>query len=290
MRTEVHRKAPDINLPAGAGLPKSTPGSVPYAGHPACSGEWVWQLNQEGNLSTYLSNSRHTRRLRIAAGSAVVLSLVLSGLALATSVPTDPDPDLACPEASGTGAVTRYVTTVNTPADSTDWWVNVEFTIADMGDEAAACELSLATYELAGPTFSFPQTLHDGATGVFGAGTHTLTAQLPTEGEAEGCFGQYDFVFGPLITNLTFEDRYGDRQIRSRIVGSEACPSTEQPPQQPTPTPEGETEGNTSLPNTSMSAGGNSAVATIAFGILLMTSLASVGLFNVRAVRARRAR
>ena len=163
------------------------------------------------------------RGLRIFPSSLAAVAMVLLwiGPVLAMTVPTDPEPDIECPADFGTGWLTSYTTTVNTPPDSDDWWVSVEFTI--VGDATAECVLSLATYELEGATFTFPQTVYDWATGTFGPGTHTLTAALPLEGELSGCWSQYDFVFGPPVENLTFEDRYGDRQVRARIVGSDEC-------------------------------------------------------------------
>jgi hypothetical protein len=146
--------------------------------------------------------------------------------ALANRVPTDPEPDIACHPDAGTGWLTSYATTVQTPADSTDWSVSVEFTIAG---EGASCELSLATYELPSQEFSYPQSLFDSDSGTFGPGTYTLTAALPLDGTHPGCHAQYDFVFGPAISELTFENRYGERQIRARIVGSDECPQDEGP-------------------------------------------------------------
>ena len=137
---------------------------------------------------------------------------------------TDPDPDRACHEGYGTGVITRYVTTVQTAPDAESWWVSVEITIADVGAEPATCELSLASYELPSARLTFPQTVHDHASGTFGAGTHTLTVELPGTANVESCFSQYDFVFGPPIETLTWDDRFGDRQLRARIVGSETCP------------------------------------------------------------------
>lgn len=167
---------------------------------------------------------------------------------LAVRVPTNPEPDIACPADAGTGWLTNYATTVETPADSTDWYVTVEFTLAG-GEGAADCELSLATYELGGPTFSYPQTLFDSDTGVFGNGTHTLTAALPREGDAAGCWAQYDFVFGPAIEELTFDNRYDGRQIRARIVGADDCSIAEATPTPtPTPKPSEGTEGGNPTP------------------------------------------
>jgi hypothetical protein len=198
--------------------------------------------------------------------------------------------------------------------------VSVEFTIA--GDATAECVLSLATYELESATFMFPQTVHDWATGTFGPGTHTLTAALPLEGELSGCWAQYDFVFGPPIENLTFENRYGDRQIRARIVGSEECGapppsasasveastspeqsvsasasasasaseaasvSPEQSVQGATGTP---SQGATGVPDTRAPAGGGSigggAASVALFGLLLITSLGSLAYLNIRSRR-----
>ncbi len=164
------------------------------------------------------------------------VALILLGVVpvLALRVPTDPEPDIACNPEYGTGWLTDYATTVETPADSTDWWVSVEFTIAG---EGASCELSLAVYELASGAFAFPQTLFSSDSGTFGPGTHTLTAALPLDGSLTGCWSQYDFVFGPAVQELTFENRYDDRQVRARIVGSDECPSTQVATPTPTPTP-----------------------------------------------------
>jgi len=229
-------------------------------------------------------------RLALAGGFAAGLLLLISTAVLAASVPTDPEPDLECPDAYGTGLLTKYVTTVNTPADSTDWWVSVQFTVIDEPGVAASCELSLATYELPGPDFVFPQTLFSSATGTFGAGTHTLTAPLPREGEAAGCFSQYDFVFGPPIQDLTFDNRYDSRQIRARITGTESCAIVTPTP---SPTPEGGEQGSTSqpsLPSTSMRGGESGSApssAALIFGLVLMLSLGALGYANLRAVAAR---
>jgi hypothetical protein len=175
-------------------------------------------MNQQGT-------SRMGARLRI--------SIVLVGLAMLTAalaapvsavtVPTDPDPDLACPAEYGTGLVSEYTTTVQTPADSADWYVSVEFTIENDGDTEASCMLSLSTYELPANELVFPQSLLSHDVGTFGPGTHVLSAELPRQGDVPTCFSQYDFVFGPVIEDLTAQNRYGDRQIRARIVGSETC-------------------------------------------------------------------
>jgi hypothetical protein len=219
------------------------------------------------------------RRGAFAAGLAAMLAMLVSSVAMAAPVLTDPDPDLDCLDAYGAGWLTHYVTTVNTPGDSTDWWVSIEFTIADEAGKAANCTISLASYELPGPEFSFPQSLFDGETGTFAAGTHTLTVALPRDAAAAGCFGQYDFVFGPLIGNLTFDDRYADRQIRSRIVGSETCP-------------EGGTQGGTSspLPDTSLAAASAPSSAPLIFGVAMLMALGAVGYVNFRVVRAARRR
>jgi hypothetical protein len=237
-------------------------------------------------LSRPLSNQPRRHRWALAGGLALTIQLLVVSAALGASVPTDPDPDLECPDAFGSGLVTQYVTTVNTPADSKAWWVSVEFTIADEVETPASCEITLASYELPGPDFSFPQTLFDSDTGWFGAGTHTLTVDLPRDGAAAGCFAQYDFVFGPAIETLVFEDRYGDRQIRSRIEGSETCPQDPVEPQTP---PESGTEGGTGLPDTAMAPASSSDLGLL-FALLLMASLGTIGVLNVQAVRTRRTR
>jgi hypothetical protein len=179
------------------------------------------------------STARRQRRPLFIVLAAMAVALWATPV-LATRVPTDPEPDIACHGDYGTGWLTAYATTVETPADSTDWWISVEFTIAGDG---ASCELSLATYELPSAEFTYPQALYDSQSGTFGPGTHTLTAALPTEGALDGCWSQYDFVFGPVIEELTFENRYADRQIRARIVGSESCDVAAVPTATPTPTP-----------------------------------------------------
>lgn len=174
----------------------------------------------------FISRTRQSRAFRLAVVSALAMSISLVAAAgvMANPVPTDPEPDLECPDAFGDGLLTIYRTTVNTPADSNDWWVSVEFSLADEQDAAASCELSLSTYEQPdGTDPDFPQQLYDSDGGVFGAGTHTLTAQLPLEAEMAGCWFQYDFVWGPSIETLN-SGGYGDRQIRSRIGGSDECP------------------------------------------------------------------
>jgi hypothetical protein len=230
-------------------------------------------------MTTSHARSRFSlARWTAAACLAIGLQLAFAATVLGGGLPTDPEPDIACPSDYGTGWVTQYVTTVNTPADAQTWWVSIEFTIAD-GSEPASCELSLASYELPGPNFVFPQTLHDADTGTFGAGTHTLTVDLPRDGSLPGCHAQYDFVFGPPIANLTFDDRYDDRQVRSRIVGSDTCP-------------EGETQGGTGeppLPDTAMSPAGTSLAGSL-YALGLVLALGAVGFLNLRAVVASRRR
>jgi hypothetical protein len=226
--------------------------------------------------------------LGLAASLAIGIQLAAASVALGAGLPTDPDPDLACPAEFGTGFVSHYVTTVHTPADAKPWSVTVEFTIVD-GDGPASCQLTLASYELPGPDFSFPQTLHDSDTGTFGAGTHTLSVGLPLGGSMPGCFSQYDFVFGPAIETLVFEDRYGDRQIRSRIEGSENCPAD--PPKPPEP-PEGGEEGETGgppLPDSAMAPSAPDGMAAV-YALGLVVLLGTVGFVNLRAVAATRRR
>jgi hypothetical protein len=153
------------------------------------------------------------------------------GTVAAASVTTNPEPDLVCPAEHGTGRLTEYTTTVETPADSDEWYVSVTFTIENDGDTQASCELTLATYELPSAEFSLPQTLATSDTGTFAAGTHTLTAALPRQGEVETCYSQYDFAFGPALAELTESNRYADSQIRARIVGSETCDLEEPAPE-----------------------------------------------------------
>jgi hypothetical protein len=246
-------------------------------------------ITKEGNVTAYYRARRRGLRWSIAGILASMLMLTVSSVALGAGVPTDPDPDLVCAEGHGFGLITKYVTAVNTPADSKDWWVSVQFEVADDGDHHANCEISLGSYELPGPDFSLPQTLFAGATGVFGVGTHNLTVPLPLDLNQPGCFAQYDFVFGPLIEELTVPDHYGDRQIRARIVGSGTCPADPVDPPDTPDEPEGGTQGGTSLPNTAMAATSSSDLAPT-FALLLVASLSAMGMLNVRAVRARRAR
>ncbi len=216
---------------------------------------------------------------------------------LAVRVPTNPEPDIACPADAGTGWLTSYATTVEMPADSTEWYVSVEFTLAG-GEGDASCELTLATYELAEGAFSYPQTLFDSDTGVFGTGTHTLTAALPREGEAAGCWSQYDFVFGPAIEELTFEDRYDGRQIRARIVGADECSIAEATPTPtPTPTPspsEGTQGGNPTptpagaLPNTSMfESQGTAGTPAQGLALIVVVGLVLLAARRLQVARAR---
>ena len=191
---------------------------------------------------------RTTRRgALIGSMAAIMLALVSAAPVLASRVPTVPEPPLECPDEFGSGLITKYVTTLTMPSDSTGWSVTVEVTLADEPQgKPANCELTLATYELPTGEFSFPQTLSDSDGGTFGAGTHTLTAALPVPGTMPNCFFQYDFAFGQPIAELTFEDRYGDRQIRSRIgpdaVGT--CPSEGVNPAPPPSPGEGIAGGN----------------------------------------------
>jgi hypothetical protein len=225
--------------------------------------------------------------------------LALASPVLAARVVTDPEPDRACPAEHGSGVLTWYATTVDTPADSTTWQVSVEFTV-----EGGTCEFSLASYELAAPTFTLPQEVFDSETGTFGPGTHVLTAALPRQGDLPGCWSQYDFVFGPVITTLTESERYGDRQIRSRIVGSETCEITitETPtptptptqvvsPGTPTPTPEDDVQGGTGtpapdVPDTAVSASASGSSPLVP--VVAVVFLISLGTFATLArVRAR---
>lgn len=240
-------------------------------------------------MSPRLSEHRPvgTRRAAVSVVSAVAVLLAIALPVLALR--TDPEPDKPCHPDHGTGLLTEYDTTVNMPADSSDWWVSVTFTLVDDGQTPAACELSLATYELPSNELTFPQTLHDADGGVFGAGTHTLTAALPREGELPGCWFQYDFVFGPALDTVT-SGSYGDRQIRARISGTESCTLNELGGT-PTPTPrDSELGGNPTptpgdLPDTATSGLEGQAPATV-LSLVLVGSLAT--LFYLRRARQRR--
>jgi hypothetical protein len=239
--------------------------------------------------------TRVTRRVSAATIGSIALFLMAAAPALAGSVVTDPEPDLSCPGAFGSGEVTNYVTTVDTPSVG-EWQVTVTFTL-----DGGSCELTLATYELSGPSFSLPQELYDSMGGTFGAGTHTLTATLPREADQPGCFSQYDFAFGPAIETLTGSDKYGDRLIRARIVGSDTCnesgatptPTPEQTLQPgsptPSPTPEEGIQGGSptpapSQPDTAMgSDAGPNPIPSVGFGLLLLGSLAALVVANVKA-------
>lgn len=224
------------------------------------------------------------RRLGIVLWSAALV-LALASPVLASRVVTDPEPDRACPAEHGSGVLTWYATTVDTPADSTTWQVSVEFTV-----EGGTCELSLATYELAAPTFTLPQEVFDSESGTFGPGTHVLTAALPREGDLPGCWSQYDFVFGPVITTLTETDHYGDQQIRARIVGSEMCEITITETPTPTPTPEDDVQGGTptptpDIPDTAVSASpnGTGPLVPVAVVVFLLSLATFATLVQVRA-------
>lgn len=241
-----------------------------------------------------LATGRRKGRTSIVAFAPIVLLLALAAPVIAGSVVTDPEPDKACPADFGTGVVSWYKTTVGDPASPATWTVTVEFTV-----EGGTCEVSLATYELPSGDFGIPQTLFDSDTGTFGPGTHTLTASLPHVGDMPGCFAQYDFVFGPALQTVDGTSKYGDRQIRSRIVGTEACTAENTPEGSvaegtSTPSPEGSVQGGTgtpepSQPDTAMGLqGGPSPIPTIAFGMILLASLGSLAYVNVKAARARR--
>jgi len=238
-------------------------------------------------------------RTSIVAFAPIVLLLALAAPVIAGSVVTDPEPDKACPADFGTGVVSWYKTTVGDPSSPATWTVTVEFTV-----EGGTCDLSLATYELPSGSFSVPQTLFDSDSGTFGPGTHTLTASLPHVGDMPGCFAQYDFVFGPALQTVDGTSKYGDRQIRARIVGTESCAAVVNTP---TPTPENSVSGGTSTPtaeesvqggtgtpeasqpDTAMGMGsGPSPIPTIAFGLILLASLGSLAYLNVRTARIRR--
>lgn len=238
------------------------------------------------------------------------VGLLLAAVApvLANSVPTDPEPDIACPADFGSGLLTKYTTDVGSADDPATWTVTVQFTLADDGG-AASCELSLASYELPSADFSLPQTVFDSATGTFGAGTHVLSVSLPHTGSMPGCFAQYDFVFGPALNTVSTSERYGGRQIRARIVGTEDCTSggvqptatptatatvTPTPTQEVagatgTPAPEQSVKAGTGLPNTSTAdpgEGGNMPVLPL---VLIVVALAGLSFANVArsVVRAR---
>ncbi len=241
-----------------------------------------------------LTSGRRGRR-SILAFAPIVLLLALAAPVIAGSVVTDPEPDKACPADHGTGVVSWYKTTTGDPSSAATWQVTVEFTV-----EGGTCTVSLATYELASGSFSVPQTLFDSDSGSFGPGTHTLTASLPHVGDMPGCFAQYDFVFGPALQTVDNTSKYGDHQIRARIVGTEACatvvntPTPEGSVSGNTPTPEGSVQGGTgtpepSQPDTAMGQqGGPSPIPTIAFAMILLVSLGSLGYVNLKAARARR--
>lgn len=233
------------------------------------------------------------------------IGLLLAAVApvLANSVPTDPEPDIACPAEFGSGLLTQYTTNVGSADDPATWTVTVQFTLADDGG-AASCQLSLASYELPSSAFTLPQTVHDSATGTFGAGTHVLSVSLPHTGSMPGCFAQYDFVFGPALDTVSTSERYGGRQIRARIVGTEECTSGGNQPTPtvtaPTPTqevhggtgtpaPEQSVKGGTGLPNTStndQNGGGNAPLLPL---VLIVVVLAGLSFVNVArsAVRVR---
>lgn len=217
----------------------------------------------------------------LAAGALLAIAVPV----LAETTPTDPEPDLECPAEHGTGTLTHYETTVETPADSTNWFVSVTFTLIGNGE----CELTLATYDLPDDSLSFPQQLHDADTGTFGAGTHTLTAVLPLDDEHPGCWAQYDFVFGPPIETLTEDTPYdGSVQIRARIVGAPECFGG-QLGGAPTPTPrDGELGGTPSatpaggtLPDTSYPS------STAPSPVLSIVFLAAIALLTARLAHAR---
>ena len=241
-----------------------------------------------------LATGRKGRR-SIIAFAPIVLLLALAAPVIAASVVTDPEPDKPCPADFGSGVVSWYKTTVGDPSSAATWTVSVEFTI-----EGGTCEVSLATYELPSGAFSVPQTLFDSDSGTFGPGTHTLTASLPHVGDMPGCFAQYDFVFGPALQTVDgTTSKYGDRQIRARIVGTDSCAEVVNTP---TPegsvavnTPEGSVQGGTGTPEPSqpdtamgLQGGGPSPIPTIAFGMILLASLGSLAYVNVKAARARR--
>lgn len=243
--------------------------------------------------------TRRKGRTPIVAFAPIVLLLALAAPVIAGSVVTDPEPDKACPADFGTGVVSWYKTTVGDPSSPATWTVSVEFTV-----EGGTCQVSLATYELPSGAFSVPQTLFDSDSGTFGPGTHTLTASLPHVGDMPGCFAQYDFVFGPALQTVDGNaSKYGDRQIRARIVGTEDCAEVVNTPTPegsvqvgtPTPSPEGSVQGGTgtpapSQPDTAMGldGGGPSPIPSIAFGLMLLASAGSLAYLNVRTVRARR--
>ncbi len=97
--------------------------------------------------------------------------------------------------------------------------VTAKFTV-DAGCDPQ--EVSLVVYEAQGPDFnsSFPQTLHDFASGAFGPGTHTLgPVAIPD------CYFQVDFVCGPRLSDLALNSghRYGDRKIDWHNNGTRSC-------------------------------------------------------------------
>jgi hypothetical protein len=263
--------------------PQPTPRTkVPWGGDPLSGKSWPLPA---------------TRQISAVAIGSIALLLIAAVPALAASVVTDPEPDLSCPGAYGSGDVTDYVTTVDTPSVG-EWRVTVTFTL-----DGGSCDLTLATYELSSPSFTLPQELYDSMSGTFGPGTHTLTATLPREADEPGCFSQYDFAFGPAIEALTGSEKYGDRLIRARIVGSETCNESAATPT-PTPTPEQTLQPGTPTPNptleegiqggsptpapsqpdTAMGSDGRpNPVPTVGFGLLLLGSLVALIVANVKA-------
>lgn len=236
------------------------------------------------------------------------IGLLLAAVApvLANSVPTDPEPDIACPADFGSGLLTQYTTEVGSADDPATWTVTVQFTLADDGS-GASCQLSLASYELPSSDFTLPQTVFDSATGTFGAGTHVLSVSLPHTGSMPGCFAQYDFVFGPALDTVSTSERYGGRQVRARIVGTEDCTSggvqptptgtataTPTPTQEVkggtgTPAPEQSVKAGSGLPNTSTDDHDGSGNAPIVPLVLIVAALAVLSFVSVArsAVRVR---
>lgn len=118
----------------------------------------------------------------------------------------------------------------NGPITIANGVATVRFTVASGCKDI---QLSLVSYKAASATFSEQtagqQQLYDARTGIFSAGTYTLTVAVPN------CYYQVDFVYGMPIEHLgpagtnNFYGKQG-RLISSANGGTSSCTSTNTPP------------------------------------------------------------
>jgi hypothetical protein len=125
----------------------------------------------------------------------LVLTVGANAAAAASIVATGATQSATCPSGMARVNITSYFHGPGAAIPVQGGTAAIDFTVA----EGCNVELSLVSYKAPSDTFSADtasqQVLFDSATGMFGAGPHTLVVDLPN------CFFQLDFVFGaPLAT------------------------------------------------------------------------------------------